>query len=103
MIVKESGNTIEDVIVFVRVEMYKLHLKDNSTKKKPVIIDSECDDEFEDCVDVEDEYISSLKKENCNTVDLNSNTQKKSLDNSSSNTSSTIASAEKNTFHSATQ
>ena len=27
MIVKESGNTIDDVIEYVRVEMYQQHLK----------------------------------------------------------------------------
>ena len=102
MSAKESGNTIEDAIEFVRVEMCKLHLKDNNAKKKPVIIDAECDDEFEDCIDVEDEYISSLKKENSNAVDLHSDTPK-SLDNSSPNTSSTIASPEKHTIHSVTQ
>ena len=34
MKVLESGNSVEDVIEYVRVEMYQLHLKQEAIRKK---------------------------------------------------------------------
>ena len=64
MSVKESGNTIDDVIEFVRVEMYHLQLKDDNLKKKTVVIDGDEDDTLDDNKDLEDEYLSSIKNKN---------------------------------------
>ena len=64
MSVKESGNTIDDVIEFVRVEMYHLQLKDDNIKKKTVVIDGDEDDTLDDNKDLEDEYLSSIKNQN---------------------------------------
>ena len=64
MTVKESGNTIDDVIEFVtRVEMYQIHLKDDAVKKKIICLDH---DEDNDDMVVEDEYLSSLKNSSNN-------------------------------------
>ena len=74
MIVKESGNTIDDVIEYVRVEMYQQHLKQENKKNKTVVIDGDIEDELDDSKDLEDEYLTSLKKkeeqESDNTVNV---------------------------------
>ena len=62
MIVKESGSTIDDVIEYVRVEMYQQHFKQDNIKKKTVVIDGDIEDELDDSKDLEDEYLTSLKK-----------------------------------------
>ena len=64
MIVKESGSTIDDVIEYVRVEMYQQHIKQDNIKKKTVVIDGDEDDTLDDNKDLEDEYLSSIKNQN---------------------------------------
>ena len=68
MSVKESGNTLDDVIEYVRVEMYQLHLKDEAIKNKTIVLD---DNEDDDNMNIEDEYLCSLKS-NSNDKDITS-------------------------------
>ena len=48
MKVLESGNSVEDVIEYVRVEMYQLHLKQEAVRKKPIVIDGDDLDDSSD-------------------------------------------------------
>ena len=73
MKVLESGNSVEDVIEYVRVEMYQLHLKQEAVRKKTIVIDG---DDLEDSSDLEDDYLSSINNSKMN------NTDKESLSNS---------------------
>ena len=72
MHVKESGNTIDDVIEYIRIEMYQIHLKDEARKKKTIVIDGV--DDLDDNQDLEDDYLSSKKDNNA------SNEKKKSTE-----------------------
>ena len=59
MKVQESGNTIEDVIKFVCVEMYQLYVKEEAIKKKTIVLDDDCD--LNDDSDLEDNNLSNIK------------------------------------------
>ena len=61
MEVYESGNTIDDVLEFVRTEMYQIYLRDESIKRKTIVLDS---DELDDSKDLEDDYLSEKKLNN---------------------------------------
>ena len=61
MSVMESGNTIDDVIEFVRIEMYQLYLKEENVKKKAIVLDCDDLDANDDSMNIEDEYLSSLQ------------------------------------------
>ena len=61
MEVYESGNTIDDVLEFVRTEMYQIYLRDEPIKRKTIVFDS---DELDDSKDLEDDYLSEKKLNN---------------------------------------
>ena len=76
MSVIESGNSIEDVIEYVRTEMYQVIFKEELAKKKTIVLDDDdimIDDEDND--ELENNYLDSLKK---NKENLSSNATSKS-------------------------
>ena len=77
MSVKESGNTLDDVIEYVRVEMYQLHLKDEAIKKKTIVLD---DNEDDDNMNIEDEYLCSLKSNSNDKASTSSSSDKESIE-----------------------
>ena len=64
MTVKESGNSIDDVIEFVRVKMYQEANKE--TSRNTIILD---DDDIEDAKDLEEEYLDDLKEKKLKNID----------------------------------
>ena len=78
MEVLESGNSVEDVIEYVRCEMYKHLTKQvDNVKKKTITLD--CDsDELDDNKDLEDEYLTDLK--NTTSNESSANTISSSID-----------------------
>ena len=77
MSVKESGNTLDDVIEYVRVEMYQLHLKDEAIKNKTIVLD---DNEDDDNMNIEDEYLCSLKSNSNDKASTSSSSDKESIE-----------------------
>ena len=60
MEVIDSGNSIEDVIEFVRCEMYKHLILSENDKKKVINLDCDSED-LDDNKDLEDEYLTDIK------------------------------------------
>ena len=89
MDVIESGNSIDDVIEYVRCEMYKLLTKDDVIKKKTIVLDG--DDELDDSKDLEDEYLSEIKN-----TSSNESSKKKASNKVSNKAESVINNNEKN-------
>ena len=74
MDVIESGNSIDDVIEYVRCEMYQHFVKQEAIKKKTIILDG--NDELDDNKDLEDEYLSEI-----NNVSSKESNEKKDSNN----------------------
>lgn len=66
MTVIESGNTIQDVIEYVRVEMYQIVCKEEISRKKSIVIEDDIEIVNDVDDELEDNYLESLKtsKEN---------------------------------------
>ena len=64
MAVIDSGNSMQDVIEYVRVEMYQIILKEEASKRKTIVLDKSDDDDDED---LEDNYLESLKENKTNS------------------------------------
>ena len=57
MKVLESGNTIDDVIEFVRMEMFKLYLKEEEWKNRVIILNGNDSDNDSNNKDAKDKYL----------------------------------------------
>ena len=75
MAVIESGNSIEDVIEYVRIEMYQIILKEELAKRKTIVLDDDdVINDDDDNEELEDNYLESLKNKDNSSTNENSKT-----------------------------